>query len=61
MMSDMQINIQKNIQKNMRSKLLNAHTQASFTNMWYKDRDPALGIGRKLSIIRPGATTIVAL
>ena len=36
------------------------HTQASFNTMRYKGRDSASGIDRKLSIIRPGATTIVA-
>ncbi len=36
------------------------HTQASFNTMWYKGRDSASGIDRKLSIIRPGATSIVA-
>jgi hypothetical protein len=36
------------------------HTQASFNTMQYKGRDSASGIDRKLSIIRPGATTIVA-
>ncbi len=35
------------------------HTQASFNTMRYKGRDSASGIDRKLSIIRPGATTIV--
>jgi hypothetical protein len=36
------------------------HTQASFNTMRYKGRDSASGIDRKLSIIRPGTTTIVA-
>ncbi len=36
------------------------NTQASFNTMRYKGRDSASGIDRKLSIIRPGATTIVA-
>jgi hypothetical protein len=36
------------------------HTQASLNTMRYKGRDSASGIDRKLSIIRPGATTIVA-
>ena len=36
------------------------YTQASFNTMRYKGRDSASGIDRKLSIIRPGATTIVA-
>jgi hypothetical protein len=36
------------------------HTQASFNTIRYKGRDSASGIDRKLSIIRPGATTIVA-
>ena len=35
-------------------------SQASFNTMRYKGRDSASGIDRKLSIIRPGATTIVA-
>ncbi len=35
-------------------------SQASFNTMRYKGRDSASGIGRKLSIIRPGATTVVA-
>jgi hypothetical protein len=33
-------------------------TRASFNSMQYKGRDSASGIGRKLSIIRPGATTV---
>jgi hypothetical protein len=37
-----------------------AHTQASFHTMQYKGRDSASEIDRKLSIIRPGATTVVA-
>jgi hypothetical protein len=36
------------------------HTQASFNTMQYKGRDSASGIGRKLSIIRHGTTTVVA-
>jgi hypothetical protein len=36
------------------------HTQASFNTMRYKGRDYASGIGKKLPIIRPGATTVVA-
>ena len=36
------------------------HTQASFNTMRYEGRDSASGEGRKLSSIRPGATTIVA-
>ncbi len=36
------------------------YTQASFNTIRYKGRDCASGIDRKLSIIRPGATTIVA-
>ncbi len=35
-----------------------AFKQASFNIMRYKGRDSASGIGRKLSIIRPGATTL---
>ncbi len=35
-------------------------TQASFNTMRYKSRDFASGIDRKLSIVRPGATTIFA-
>jgi hypothetical protein len=35
-------------------------TQASFNTMRYKGRDSASGIGRKLSIICLGTTTIVA-
>jgi hypothetical protein len=38
---------------------LSHNTQASFNIMRYKGRDSASGIDRKLSIIRPGATTIV--
>jgi hypothetical protein len=34
-------------------------TQASFNTMRYKGRDSAAGIGRKLSIIRPGANNVV--
>ncbi len=32
----------------------------SFNTMRHKGKDSASGIGRKLSIIRPGATTVVA-
>jgi hypothetical protein len=35
-------------------------TQASFNTMRYKGRDPTSVVGRKLSTIRPGATTVVA-
>jgi hypothetical protein len=38
----------------------NVSTHASFNTVRYKGRGSALGIDRKLSIIRPGATTIVA-
>ena len=41
-------------------RICHTHTQASFNTMRYKGRDSASGIDRKLSIIRPGATTIVA-
>jgi hypothetical protein len=37
----------------------NTHTP-DFHTMRFKGRDSASGIGRKLSIIRPGATTVVA-
>ncbi len=36
------------------------HKQASFNTMRYKGRDSASGIGRKVSIIRPGAVSVVA-
>ncbi len=35
-------------------------THASFNTMRFEGRDSASGTGRKLSIIRPGATTVVA-
>jgi hypothetical protein len=35
-------------------------TQASFNTMRFKGRDSASGKDRELSIIRPGATTVVA-
>jgi hypothetical protein len=40
--------------------VVHTHTQASFNTVRYKGRDSVSGIGRKLSIIRPGATTVVA-
>jgi hypothetical protein len=36
------------------------HAKASFHTMRYKGRESASGIGKKLSIIRRGATTVVA-
>jgi hypothetical protein len=36
------------------------HTQASFNTIRYKGRDSAAGIGRKLSITRPGAMGLTA-
>jgi hypothetical protein len=36
------------------------HAQANFNTLRYKGNDSASGIGRKLSIIRPGATNVVA-
>jgi hypothetical protein len=36
------------------------NTQASFNTMRYEGRDSESGIGRRLYIIRPGATTVVA-
>jgi hypothetical protein len=35
-------------------------SQASFKTIRYKDKDFELGIGKKLSIIRLGATAVVA-
>jgi hypothetical protein len=40
---------------------LHQSTQASFNTMRYKGRGSALGIDRKLSVIRPGATALLLL
>jgi hypothetical protein len=39
---------------------MDTHTQASFNTMRYKGRASVSGIGRRLLIICPGATTVVA-
>jgi hypothetical protein len=40
--------------------LLPTHTSYGINTMRYKGRDSASEMGRKMSIIRPGATTVVA-
>jgi hypothetical protein len=42
------------------STLGSTHPQASFNTMGYEGRDSASEIGRKLSLIRPGSSAVVA-
>jgi hypothetical protein len=59
-------NIRHNVARNVQKgriwiiQMLKPTTYASsFNTMLYKGRDSASGMGRKMSIIRPGATTVV--